>query len=157
MAVNINQSNSEIYFGDLKVVTAAVYPGDVVVPNYVTGDCNAPASDGAADLGGLALVCNYDPYADTDMTNSSAYDVHIGEYARLKALLVGDVITTDRFIGTYSAITVGDIFAVNGTTGTGSLGKWVAIGVRTSALQAVVVEKTTLYGNNALMLRIIAA
>lgn len=156
MAVFLDQCNSEISFGDL-TAAANLYPGDVVVPDYSAGTCAAPASDGAGDVTGLCLVLNYDSYADTDMTNSSAYYVASGEYARLKALGVGDVITTDRFIGTYGDIAADNVFTVNGTAGSGTIGKWIAIAARTSALQAVVIGKTTIYGNNALQLRVISA
>lgn len=156
MAVYLDQCNSEISFGDL-IAAASLYPGDVVVPDYSAGTAAAPASDAAGDVRGLCLVLNYDSYADTDMTNSSDYYVASGEYVRLKALAPGDVITTDRFIGTYADIAVDDIFTVNGTAGSGTIGKWIAIGERTSILRAVVIEKTTIYGNNALKLRVISA
>lgn len=156
MAVYLDQPNSEISFGNL-TAAASLYPGDVVVPDYSAGTCAAPATDGAGDVAGLCLVLNYDSYADTDMTNSSAYYVASGEYARLKALGVGDVLTTDRFIGTYSSIAADDIFTVNGNSGSGTIGKWIDVASRTPALQAVVIGKTTIYGNNALQLRVISA
>lgn len=152
--ITINQSQSEVYFGQLKVATAAVSPGDVVVPDFSAGTCAAAATDGAYDLAGLAIVCNYDPYADTDVTNTASYTVAVGEYARLKALQVGDVFTTDRVIGTPVADA---ILAVNGTSGTGTCGKWVAIGSRTPVLKAVVIEVTTLNATTAYKLMVIGA
>jgi hypothetical protein len=157
MSVYLDQTNDEIYFGHLKVATAAAYPGDVVVADDSAGTCAAPGSDTVADGTDLYMVCNYDSYADTDMTNSKDYDVAVGKYARLKQLSKGDVFTTDRFIGTYSSIAVDDIFAVNGTAGSGAVGKWIAVASRTPELKAKVIEKTYIYGQEALKMRVIGA
>ena len=70
---------------------------------------------------------------------------------------VGDAFTTDQFIGVFAGINVGDIFAVNGAVGDGVQGRWIAIGARTPVLRARVIEKTTIYGQNALKFRVIAA
>ncbi len=157
MSVIINQSNDEVYFGQLKVATTEAYPGEVLVADDSAGTCAAPTSDGVADGYDLYILCNYDPYADTDLTNSKDFHVEVNEYARLKQLSPGDVFTTDRFIGTYSSISVDDIFAVNGTSGSGTCGKWIAIGSRTPVLRVKVIKKTTIYGENALKMRVLSA
>jgi hypothetical protein len=157
MSVFISRSNSENYNGKLKVATAAVAPGDAVFADDSAGTCYAPASDGVGDSYDLFLVANYDPYAETDQTSSKDFTVGVDEYARLKPLSVGDEFVTDRFIGTYSSISVDDVFAVNGTSGSGTCGKWIAIASRTPVLRVKVVEKTSIYGQNALKFRVIAA
>lgn len=158
MSVILNQTSSEIYFGNLTVATADVAPGIMVVPNYGAGTCAAPATDAIGDGFGLQMVANYDSYAATNITNSKDFVVKVGKYARLKTLEVGDEFTTDQFIGTYGSINVGDIFAVNGTAGSGVVGKFIAIAARTSAFRVMVIEKTTMYGSvNALKFRVIAA
>ena len=157
MSVVINHSQSEVYFGQLRIATAAVAPGACVVADDVNGACAVPAANANADGLDIYMVANYDSYADTDTRNSVNYTVAVGEYARLKPLEVGDAFTTDQFIGVFAGINVGDIFAVNGDVGDGVQGRWVAIGQRTPVLRARVIEKTTIYGNNALKFRVIAA
>jgi len=157
MSVFISRSNSENYNGKLKVASAAVYPGDAVFADDSAGTCYAPTSDGVGDGYDMFLVANYSEYAETDQTNSKDYNVAVGKYARLKPFSVGDEFVTDRFIGTYSSISVDDIFAINGTSGSGSIGKWIAIASRTPIIRVKVVEKTTIYGQNALKFRVIAA
>ena len=157
MSVVINHSQSEIYFGQLRIATAAVAPGACVVANDANGTCAIPAANANADGLDIYMVTNYDPYADTDIRNSVNYTVAVDKYARLKPLEVGDTFTTDQFIGAFAGINVGDIFAVNGAVGDGVQGRWIAIGARTPVLRARVIEKTTIYGQNALKFRVIAA
>lgn len=151
MSVVINQSQSEVYFGHLKLGGAsALKPGVVVVPDHSAGTAAAPADDTAADAKGLVLVCNYDSYADTDRTNSKDFTVAVGEYLRLKALQIGDIFTTDQFKGTYGDLNVDDIFAP------GDAGTFEAIAARTPAVKVQIIEKTTIYGENALKFIVIA-
>lgn len=158
MSVVINHSQSEVYFGNLKVATAAVKPGAVVVCDDSAGTCAAPsgADNTLADGTGLYLVTNYDSYADTDLTDSKDFTVAIGKYARLKPFQAGDVFTTDCFVGTYADIDVDDEFAVNSVAGDGTVGHWIDAGVRTPALKVKVVGKTTIYGQNALKFRVLS-
>jgi hypothetical protein len=149
MAVVINRSSDEVYMGHLKAA-AQVAPGCAVVADFSAGTAAAPASDAAADGYGVYLVANYDPYADTDATNSADFTVAQGAYLRLKKLHAGDIFTTDQFVGDYATIAVGNVFAVNGTAASGAVGKWIAVGTRTPVVRVQVIEKTTLYGNNAL-------
>lgn len=157
MSVIINQTSNEVYFGNLKVATAAVAPGQVVVPDYTAGTCAAPGSDAVGDGIDLHLVCNYDSYAATNITSSKDFTVAVDKYARLKTPTVGDIFTTEKFIGTYASIAVGDKFAVNGTAGSGAIGSWIAIGVRTPVLRVEVIEKNTIYNQPALKFKVIAA
>jgi hypothetical protein len=143
MAVFFNNTQSEVYIGVLKA-GADLTPGVMVVPDWAAGTCASPATDAAGDVAGLMMVANYDSYADTDMTNSSAFKVASDEYVRMKPLEVGDIFTTDQVIGTPS---VGDILAINGTAGSGTVGKWIAIGARTPVIKVKVIEVTTMYGS----------
>ena len=156
MAIVFHNTESEIYVGILKAA-ATVTPGCAVIADYSAGTAASPATDGAGDGYGVHVVCNYDPYAATDMTDTEDYTVGANEYLLLKQLQTGDAFTTDQIIGTYASIAVDDIFAVNGTAATGTIGKWVAIGVRTPVVRVQVIEKNTLFGNNALKFRVIAA
>lgn len=159
MSVVINNSQSEVYLGHLKVATAAVKPGAVVLADDSAGTCAVPtdADNTLANGLDLYLVANYDSYADTNLINSKDFTVAVNKYARLKPFQVGDTFTTDCFIGTYANINVDDVFAVNGIAASGASGHWIAIGVRTPILRVKVVEKTTIYGQNALKFRVIAA
>lgn len=154
MAVIINQCADEIYVGHLKLGgSTAVKPGVMLIPDYSDGNAVIPADDATADASGeMAMVCNYDSYADTDLTSSKDFTVDAGEYLRLKTLKKGDIFTTDQFAGTYATIAVDDIFTVAGGTG-----GFEAIAARTPVLKVKVIEKTTLYGNDALKFRVIAA
>jgi hypothetical protein len=156
MAICVDRTNSEVYIGTFKA-SGSVYPGDVVYASDSAGTATIPTTTDIAAGYNLFICCNYDSYADTDMTDSEDFYVADGEYLRLKAPLVGDIITTDRFIGTYASITKGDAFLVNSSTGSGTQGKWIAITTESPVLRAVVHGKTTLYGNNALQLRIAGA
>lgn len=156
MAIVFNNTESEVYVGILKAA-ADLVPGVAVVADYSAGTCASPATDGAGDGYGIHIVANYDSYADTDMTATKDFTVKSGEYVRMKQPQVGSIFTTDQIIGTYASISVDDVFAVNGTAGSGTIGKWIAIGSRTSVLRVQVIEKCTLFGNNALKFRVIAA
>jgi hypothetical protein len=144
MAVVINIGEPQ-YIGTLKS-TAQITPGVFVTPNYATGTATAVADNAAGDESGLLLVCNVNPNIDEQGVDDASFTVGADEYLRLKAPNVGDVFTTDQFIPTYSSVNVGDKMAV------GAGGKVDVIGTRTPALVLRVIEKTTLYGNNALKL-----
>jgi hypothetical protein len=148
MAVVMNISDNN-YIGTL-TATAAVKPGNFVIPDYSTGTATVPADDTAADAI-VALVCNVNTNIDEQGVADADFTVGTGEYLRLKYLKVGDVFTTDIFTGTYSGINVDDIFAPGGG------GPAEAIAVRAPIVKLQVVEKTTLNGANALKFVVIAA
>jgi len=156
MAVFIDHSNNEIYLGHLKA-SGTAYPGDMVYADDSAGTATVPKTTDVAGGFDLYLVANYDSYADTDMTDSEDFYVADGEYLRLKALSAGEEITTDRFIGTYASISVDDIFTINSSTADGTQGKWVAIAALDPVVRAKVVEKSAIYGNDALKLRVLRA
>lgn len=157
MAIVFNHTADEIYNGALKIGTSAAYPGDVVYCDDSAGTAIPVASNAVGDGYDLAIVANYDPYADTDGTDSEDYNVAVGKYARLKFPKTGDILTTDRFIGTYADVAVDSVFVVNCSAGAGTVGKWIVNTDRASAkLTAKVIEKTTLYGNNALKMRVLS-
>lgn len=148
MSLIINQNQSEVYFGHLKLADDnIVSPGQVVLADFSAGTAAPPATDNGADGDALYLVANYDSYADTNLTNSKDFKVNAGGYLRLKALQTGDIITTDKVIG--ADVKVNDILAVNGTSASGDTGSWIAVGVRTPVLKAQVIEVTSIYGQTA--------
>jgi hypothetical protein len=149
MAVVINLGDNE-YIGTLKA-TATTTNGIFVKPNYSAGTATAAANNTEGDAAGLLLVNNVNINIDEQAVADDSFTVASGEYLRLKALEVGDVFTTDQFIPTYSSVNVDDVLAV------GANGKLDVIGARTPVLQLKVIEKTTLFGNNALKVIVIKA
>jgi len=149
MAVIINKATDNVYIGNLKA-TATVTNGAFVAPNYGAGTAVVPVDDTAADGYGLLLAYAQNTKIEEEAVADSATAVVSGEYLRLKALKVGDTFTTDQFKGTYGSINVDDIFAV------GDAGTIEAIASRTPVLRFRVVEKTTIYGANALKVIVIA-
>ena len=151
MAIIVNQSNSEIYFGNLKVATAAVFPGMGVTPDFSAGTCAKLADN---EVAGACVVCNYDPYADYNKTDSDEYSVAVGKYARLKKLLVGDVISTDQYTGSLS---VDDIVMIGDANDTGHEGEWIATG-GTPIVTGVVIETgVDVFGATGVKIQILTA
>lgn len=142
MSVVINLGDND-YIGVLKAA-AATSVGLFVKPDFAAGTAAATASTAEGDASGVLLVCNVNTAIDEQGVDDAALTVGSGEYLRLKSLKVGNIITTDKFNGTYGSINVNDKFAP------GAAGLADAIAARTPALVLKVIEKTTLFGNSAL-------
>lgn len=147
MAVEINRTSDNNYFGNL-TAAAEVAVGVFVVPDFSAGTAAVPADDTAADAAGLMLVANVNDNIDEQGVADADLTVASGSYLRLKPLQVHDTFTTDKFKGTYATLNVDDVFAI------GDGGTVEAIGVRTPAMRFAIAEKTTLFGNEALKLRV---
>jgi hypothetical protein len=143
MAAIINQQSDNNYIGHLKSV-AAIANGTFVTPNYAAGTAAAVVDDTAGDAAGLLFVYNVNDKIDQELVADSAFVVGSGKYLRLKAFKVGEIFTTDQFKGTYGSITADSIFAI------GDGGTLEAVAARTPKITVKVIEKTTLYGANAL-------
>ncbi len=150
MAVVINKSSSNIYIGNL-TAAATVLNGLFVTPTYSAGTAALAVNDTAGDAAGLLLAYAVNTKIDEEVVADSATSVLTGGYLRLKPLVVGDTFTTDQFKGTYGSLAAGAIFAV------GDGGSVEAVASRTPVLTFAIVEKTTLYGANALKLIVLTA
>jgi hypothetical protein len=143
MAIVLNSSDNK-YVGILKSV-AAIKPGIFVVPDYSAGTAAAVAN-GTEALTSVPVVCNVNPDIDAQGTDDNDFEVASGAYLRLKYLKTGDIITTDQFTGTYAAAAVDDVFVP------GSGGTVEVYSTGTYVTKMAIIEKTTLYGENALKL-----
>jgi hypothetical protein len=143
MAAIINKQTDNVYISNLKAA-ADIKNGVFVTPNYANGTAAAVADATAGDKPGLLFVYNVNPHIDQELVADADFVVKQGQFLRLRAPKVGDVYTTDQFTGTYADFNVGDELAV------GASGKLEDISGRTPAITFKVVDKVTLYGNNAL-------
>jgi hypothetical protein len=148
MSVVINSGDND-YIGVLKATTATVN-GVFVTPSYLNSTATPAADATAGDAAGLLLVCNVNQNIDEQKIDDASLSTASGAYLRLKALEVGDIFTTDQLIGTYTGFALGDKFAV------GAAGAVAAIAGRTPKLSFAVLDKITLFGNNALKLVVIS-
>jgi hypothetical protein len=143
MAIVLNSSDNK-YVGILKAV-AAIHPGIFVTPDYSAGTA-AKLANGTVALASCPVVCNVNPNIDAQGIDDEDFEVASGEYLRLKYLKTGDIFTTDQFVGTYGSLAVDDIFVP------GSGGTVEAYSSGTYVTKMAIIEKTTLYGENALKL-----
>lgn len=143
MAIVLNISDNK-YIGTLKA-TATIYPGYFVTPDYSAGTASAVA-DGTAALKNVPVVCNVNNHIDEEAIDDSAHTVAKDEYLRLHFFKVGEMLTTDKFGGTYKNIKEDDTFVV------GSGGAIEAYSEGTYNMEFIVREKTTLNGAEALKL-----
>jgi hypothetical protein len=150
MSAIINQQSDNNYVGTLKSV-ASIANGVFVTPNWTNGTAAAVADDTAGDAAGLMMVYNVNDKIDQELVADSAFTVASGKYLRLKAFQVGDIFTTDQFKGTYGSIAADSVFAV------GDGGTIEAVAARTPKFTVKVIEKTTLYGANALKCIVVSA
>lgn len=145
MAGFINKSSDQVYISNLKAVDDFVN-GMFVLPNFSAGTATTPTSSSEGDGAGLLFVHNANTHIDQELVADADFVIKKGKFLRLKALRVGDVVTTDQFAGDIVDYDKDDVVAV--TTG----GKIDAIGVRTPVLTLKVVDKVKLFGNDALKL-----
>lgn len=146
----INQQSEHNYVGTLKSV-ASIANGVFVTPNWTAGTAAAVVDDNAGDAAGLMMVYNVNDKIDQELVADSAFTVASGKYLRLKPYQVGDIFTTDQFKGTYASITTDSVFAV------GEGGTIEDVASRTPRFSVKVIEKTTLYGANALKCIVVSA
>ncbi|TVY09963.1 hypothetical protein [Paenibacillus cremeus] len=142
MAAVINIGDND-YIGTLKAV-ASIANGVFVKADYAAGTAAATASTAEGDAAGLLFVNNVNINIDQQTVGDDTFAVANGEYLRLKALETGDIFTTDQFVPAIGSINVNDVLAA------AAAGKLDAIGARTPKLSVKVIEKTTLFGNNAI-------
>lgn len=142
MAIVMNISDNN-YVGHLTAAAAGIKPGMFVTPDYGAGTAAVCADDTAGDAL-VPVVCNVNTNIDEQGVADADFVLTSGAYLRLKYLKVGDILTTDQFKGTYSGLTVGDVFAP------GNDGTVEAVASRTPIIKLAIIEKTTLNGANAL-------
>lgn len=143
MAVLVNKQLGFIVEGGYRA-SADIKPGQFVTVDYETKEATV-ATNGK----GVKLVLQRNDTIDQEAVADSDVVYKKGEFLPLRTLQVGDVITSDQFTGTYADITVGSDFKV------GANGQVVA-GASDGGIALVVKDKTTLFGNPALKLEVVA-
>ncbi|MCI1763644.1 hypothetical protein [Heyndrickxia oleronia] len=143
MAVLVNKQSDFVVEGGYRA-SADTVPGTFVTVNYAD-----KTASGASSGEGAKLVLQRNNTIDQQAVADSDVVYKKNEFLPLRTLQLGDVITTDQFVGTYASINEGDKFVV------GADGKAEAGTPEVGSVGLAVKDKTTLFGKEAIKFEVV--